>query len=105
MEALPYRQSVCDTLRALAWLEHVSGPVELLCEWFDDLYHPKDPAWCRSFTDAEREALATFDHAFAARADGLTQRWDQFQTDPGWQEVSAAAQIALQRLGEAAPDA
>ena len=105
MEALHCRQSVCEALLALTRLEHAGGPTELICDWFDDLYHPEDPAWRSCFTDAEREVLATFDRAFAARADSLTERWDRFQADPGWREVSAAAQVALQGLDHATPNA
>ena len=41
-------------------------PAELFCGWFDDSYHPEDPAFQAAFNPRELALLADFNDLFAA---------------------------------------
>src|SRR5262245_16869592 len=42
----------------------ISVPIELCCLWADDLYHPDTVPFQQTFSEPERDALVTFNHAF-----------------------------------------
>lgn len=109
---LGYNGTIRGILADLAVLNPQSGPTELCCIWFDDLYFPGQsrpseyPAetwergqreWKSCFADHELRALATFHEVFASESETLpvTGEWRQ---NPGWQRVSAAARSALAQL-------
>ena len=75
-------------------------PAELICGWFDDLYHPGTPLFEAAFSPGEREVLADFNAVFAGEVDSLdgavhvSELWEK----PGWARVSSAAGLAHRLL-------
>jgi len=76
-------------------------PAELVCMWFDDLYHP-NPEWItRGFSARELELLAEFDKFYEARhsllpTDGGVVKLQQSRE---WIETSQKAKEILSELG------
>jgi hypothetical protein len=81
----------------------VDVPAELVCIWFDDLYHPDSPLFQAAFTRSEREILAaTFHDQFEKVSDSLPQpipKITELHARKEWQEMNAAALATLRALG------
>jgi len=74
---------------------------ELICMWFDDLYHP-DPQWISGgFSPRELELLAEFHDFYDHRADSLPTDGGVaiLQRSPEWSEVMRKAQETRVKLG------
>lgn len=112
-----WRTSVLDLLETLASREFqqqyeddvpiANVPAELVCGWFDDLYHPKVLGFAASFSEAELEALTAFNRVFDSRVDSLPETHDVqalWETE-AWQDVEAAAAKALGAMELRAPRA
>lgn len=71
---------------------------ELVCGWFDDLYHPKAPGFAASFREAELQALSSFHQVFESLVDSLpkTGGLQAFWDTPAWDQIGTAAAQALQ---------
>jgi hypothetical protein len=112
MSDLAYNKLIRALLADLAALNSQTGPTELCCMWFDDLYFPGQslPAeyprdiwergqreWKDCFSTHELGVLAKFHEVFASQLDMLptTSQWRQ---DAGWLSVSRAAGAALAEL-------
>ena len=108
------RKSVVELLRTLASeaaqrdyqrnVPFVSVPVELVCTWFDDLYHPDDATFRSAFTTAELGALELFNDFFAWLAHNLPEPpppLDVLQRSAQWGELGRQASKALADMGEA----
>jgi hypothetical protein len=92
------REGTVDMLRNLRDLDPMVGPIELCCRWFEDLYHPSESAWQAAFSVEERQLLQTFHETFSKASDFLPEDVGTFQSDPGWQAVSRAAELVLRRM-------
>lgn len=75
-------------------------PAELVCMWFDDLYHPE---LLTGFSESERKALADFHSFFDARVEGLPCDGGvaKLHDAPAWREVMAKAGQALAQFAAA----
>jgi hypothetical protein len=80
---------------------HVDITDELVCMWFDDLYHEKDVAGDPTFDADEWRALAEF-HAFYDKrfrklppSGGTVRTW---LAHPLWREVMNQARATLERI-------
>lgn len=113
MDDLNYRATLLNTLVAIATLDEATGPVELICGWFDDLYFPArkfapsvdreawDKAlkeWAACFSSSELEVLSAFHVKYESLVDKLTTDPQNFKQDANWQAVAATARDALRRL-------
>jgi len=78
-------------------------PAELVCDWFDDQYHPDARFFSDAFSSQERAALADFNAFYGARKGVLpmTTGVDALQLCKEWEEVSEKARATLAEL---APD-
>ncbi len=76
-------------------------PAELICMWFDDLYHPETELFRNSFSADERKALADFHDYYDARADKIPDDGgvDALQKSAEWLEVQERANVLLRELG------
>jgi hypothetical protein len=72
---------------------------ELVCQWFDDLYHPDDATFRSLFSDDQLRAMAVFNAVFSERHPQLpSSRIVMWYGHPVWQEIERAAALALQCL-------
>src|SRR4051812_6643383 len=76
-----------------------NATAELICQWFDDLYHPDDETWRSLFTPHQLEAMAAFHRLFSAELPHLDRVavWEA-QTNPHWRRVVEAAATAYSVL-------
>ena len=80
---------------------HVDITVELVCMWFDDLYHGKSPGVDSAFTDAELAAVTEFHRFYDERVDRLPESQGTVRTwlaSPVWREVMEQARRTLERV-------
>ena len=114
MEKLPYHSSIQEHLVALSQLDGSTGPVELICGWFDDLYFPSEDEcpsgyprevwergqreWRECFSFEELAVLADFHQIFIRHVDNLEKVQAEWRLDPGWLTVRDAAKEALGRF-------
>jgi hypothetical protein len=68
-------------------------PAELICQWFDDHYHPEEEWFKESFSEEERELMADFNDYYNKRIDYLPKTNDVFELQKSivWQEIAAKA--------------
>lgn len=76
-------------------------PAELICMWFDDLYHPASDWFVSAFSDDELADLATFNDFYGARTGDLPTSGgiDVLQNAREWDEIVDQARATLVRLG------
>ena len=72
---------------------------ELICTWFDDLYHPNSVLFQQTFNTDERDALAEFNRAYEDRLPDLPATIQELHASGVWEEVRASASAALSKLG------
>ena len=80
-------------------------PAELVCGWFDDLYHPNEPAFLAAFSQEERAALAEFHAVFEtamSTLEGSLESLQSLHSNRAWTTVVEAAGRALHEMGEGA---
>lgn len=75
-------------------------PAELVCMWFDDLYHPKDETFRSAFTPSELDVLAEFHRKYAASLKAIgtlphLPNLTELHAHPAWERVVSGAQEAL----------
>ena len=70
-------------------------PSELLCTWFDDLYHPDSILFQKSFSQEELEILERFNKFYDERTKGLPNSLDELHRNPEWQEIMNKAEKVL----------
>ncbi len=68
-------------------------PAELVCTWFDDLYHPASKRHAKAFSIRERQLLARFHAAFESVAHDLPCDGgvSALQATPEWIALSKEA--------------
>jgi hypothetical protein len=74
-------------------------PAELVCMWFDDLYHPYDNVFSEVFSPAECERLARFHEFFDVRHKHLPATLPEMHNNSEWLDVMAEARRVLDDLG------
>ena len=80
----------------------VNVGTELVCQWFNDLYHPDDAAFRSLFSADQLRAMANFNALFTKRhsqlpSPGITSWYG----NPLWEKIGRAAAAALQSLDQA----
>ncbi|MCP3998750.1 MAG: hypothetical protein GY722_27315 [bacterium] len=78
-------------------------PAELVCMWFDDLYHPDHEGFRCCFSDQELSALARFNIFYDQRIEALPDSsagLAALQASPAWQEVMQQARATIEELKE-----
>lgn len=105
-----YRKEIMVLLELLASKEkqleyqknvpYVNVRDELVCMWFDDLYHPEDAYFQGCFRLTELTALKHFDTRYRALKKCLPDKDDvsTWHTSPVWQEIMKAAGQARQSI-------
>jgi len=108
--ALRIRSSIRDHLALLAdpaqqrqYERDVPNAVvsaELVCIWFDDIYHPESPDHHRAFTSAEMAALEDFNTLFddVTRRLGPIYDLTELQAHGDWSRVCQAAGEVLRGI-------
>ena len=80
---------------------YVNITAELVCMWFDDLYHP-DESWFRAeFTEDELTALAEFNRFYDDREKQLPESRGTVRTwlaNPIWREIMSKAHETFGRI-------
>ena len=80
---------------------HVDITAELLCMWFDNLFHGKPPHAEPSFTAEENAALSEFHQFYRARVDRLPKSEGTVQTwldSAVWRDIMENARSTLERV-------
>lgn len=108
----PIRKEILDLLALLSYEErqlayekdvpHVDITKELVCMWFDDLYHPGQH-FDSAFSRAELLALAEFSQYYEARLARLPESRGTVRTwlaSPLWREIMHRAEEALNKIAE-----
>ena len=112
VDTLPIRKEIIDLLallssedRQLAYerdVPHVDTTKELVCMWFDDLYHPGQH-FDSAFTQQELSALAKFSQSYEdclphlPPSRGTVRNW---LSSPVWRGVMNGAEVALRAIAE-----
>lgn len=76
-------------------------PQELLCMWFDDIYHPDRIDFKNSFNKQEIETLANFNQYFEERAKLVPQfeGVKGLQQNSKWLEIQSYANTLISEQG------
>ena len=109
MAAVDLRNNIVGLVRTLASKDEqlayefnvpiANVPAELVCMWFDDLYHPDADLFLEAFTPAERERLARFHAFYEARVEQLPDTLAEMHQNAAWLEVMSEAQRVMDDLG------
>jgi hypothetical protein len=78
-------------------------PAELVCMWFDDLYHPEHAAFRRAFSPVETAVLEVYNRAYRSVVDELEPLLAsvaRLQAHPAWSRVPPAASAALRMIDD-----
>jgi hypothetical protein len=112
MAAIDLRNNIVGLMRMLASKDEqlayerdvpiADVPAELVCMWFDDLYHPDTDLFLEAFSPSERERLARFHVFYNARHKRLADTLAEMHQNGAWLEVMDEAQQVLDDLGWAA---
>ena len=96
--------SESEQMRYQAEVPHVNVTTELVCLWFDDLYHADTSAFREGFSAKERTALAAFHDLYAQRVghlpDGELSDWLK---NSHWHEAMRAATMLYATLQVTTP--
>ena len=80
---------------------HVDITAELLCMWFDDLYHPSDAFFRSCFTADELAALAEFHRFYDEQSKRLPESQGTVRTwlaSSVWREIMQKAHETVSRI-------
>ena len=72
---------------------------ELICQWFDDFYHPGLPEFAAAFSESELMKLSWFNDFLDRRSSGLSNGFSGEAHSPMWDEIVQAARSVLDELG------
>lgn len=100
-----YKNALVELLRTIAHRERqleyqrnvpiANVAAELVCEWFDDLYHPEAIFFQNLFTESERARLAKFNEFYGGRVDELPDTLDEMHASRSWHEIEREARQVL----------
>jgi hypothetical protein len=108
--SMGFRASVTELLETLASRElqeqyRNDVPIadvaaELVCGWFDDLYHPTAPEFAVCFNEAQLAALSTFHRTYQSEKGSLPKEGgiEAYWGSPAWERIGAAAERARNAL-------
>jgi hypothetical protein len=102
------RASIKDVLEVIASKEEqvdyarrvpvAEVTAELVCMWFDDIYHHKSRQHKEAFSIEEQEALSNFNAFYDARVDSLPKTLAELQIDSQWDEIVHEARKVLTQI-------
>ena len=105
----PFRVDVVNLLNLIAdypsqkkyqeSVPYIGIPDEIVCQWFDDLYHPDAEIFTSAFSEEEKRRLAEFNDIFDEYADTLPQTIELLHESKEWKIVSKEASNILKKLG------
>ena len=70
-------------------------PSEVVCMWFDDMYHPESWQHKEAFSAEEQKILAVFNDFYGARAKNLPNTLAAMHAEGQWNEIVREAQRTL----------
>ena len=62
-------------------------PAELICIWFDDLYHPQSRLHQDAFSNEEQNILDSFNTFYESRVKQLPETLAEMHINPLWNEI------------------
>ena len=105
----PFRVDIVNLLNVISDYEtqieyqqavpYVGVPDELVCQWFDDLYHPTAEIFIAAFDEDEKQLLYKFNEIFSEYADNLPDTIEDLHRSPHWQKVARSAKKILSKMG------
>jgi len=108
MSTADYKKTICDLLELISseekQLEYESRvpsadvPSELVCQWFDDIYHPDSELFCQCFSPEQLDALRMFNDFYGKRTDYLPDPAEglrAYHESAIWKEIMSEAKITL----------
>jgi hypothetical protein len=105
----PFRVDIVNLLNVIAdfnaqieyqeAVPRVGVPDELICQWFDDLYHPSAEIFINAFNEEEKDYLSKFNELFESYADGLPSEIEHLHKTKEWLELSDYAKEILTAMG------
>jgi hypothetical protein len=73
-------------------------PSELVCQWFDDFYHPRSPQFKAAFDAEELNRLADFNDYFHKRFKNLPGNLEEMHRCEEWREIQVRAGTLVEWL-------
>lgn len=108
MSMKPSRAYTIQTLQLIADIEAqrqyeknvpiADVPSELICQWFDDYYHPESEEYRLAFTDEELDTMAEFSKFYDSRVEKLPQTLNEMHQCDTWRQIVEKAQWVLDKL-------
>jgi len=105
----PFRVDIVNLLNLIAdyksqieyqeAVPYVGVPDEMVCQWFDDLYHPDAEIFQSAFFEEEQQRLAEFNRTFDRYADNLPQTIELLHRSNDWRVISNEARNICNDLG------
>jgi hypothetical protein len=102
------RESIKDVLEMLAskteqtcYEQNVpiaDVPSELVCMWFDDMYHPESWQHKEAFSAEEQKILSAFNAFYRARSKNLPNTLTAMHADIQWNEIVGEARRTLESI-------
>jgi hypothetical protein len=105
------RENLIDILSTIASTEKLleyekQTPIanvldELVCGWFDDLYHPNTTLFESAFNSQERRELDRFNYFFDKYVNSIPdkQKLIDLQASDGWKEIQLLASQIINKYG------
>lgn len=91
------RYTLLECLRNLAELKNQVAPIELVCEWFEDIYAPESKKFSSQFSREELLVLQGFHESFNSVVNNIPLDED-WREKSEWKFVQNAANDALELL-------
>jgi len=103
------RKSIIDFIRLISSSDEqfeyennvpiANVPSELICMWFDDLYHPNSELFLNSFSAKESEDLSLFNEVYDSRVKNIpsSDGVKGLQENHSWLEVQSHANALLNK--------
>ena len=73
-------------------------PSELVCSWFDDVYHPEYEKYCAAFTQEELDVLSEFNAFYDERVNKLPDTLEEMHDNYEWSQIVLKAKWVLAKL-------
>ena len=111
MTTIGIRENIIDLLRTIASVDEQLSyekrvPIanvsdELICSWFDDLYHPNTTLFETAFNSEERRELDKFNYFFEKYVESIpdSSKPMDLQTSDEWKQIQSLANDTLNKCG------
>jgi len=73
-------------------------PSELVCSWFDDVYHPEYQEYCSVFSQQELDVMSEFNTFYDERVEKLPDTLVAMHNNYEWNQVVLKAKWVLVKL-------